>query len=148
MSMSSLSSERRIDKFDRLLEALPSSTSALRVSTAPDSGAPLAQPSSVVGASSSHGAPPLRPSVPHDVSTVSSVPHDGSVTSMVGSVGGGVRGLARVSALGRSQNKLKLHVLPSFDMLHMDVWPYTGLDVALCSMRRSVKRARLGGIIG
>lgn len=71
------------------LEDLPSSKSALRVSTAPDSGVPLAQPSSVVGASSSHGAPPLRPSVPHDVSTVSSVPHDGSVTSMVGSVGGG-----------------------------------------------------------
>ncbi len=69
---------------------------------------------------------------------------------MVGSVGGGVWVLARVSALGRSQNKLKLHVLPLFDMLHMDVWLYTGLDVAvaLCSMRRIVKRARLGGIIG
>ena len=49
---------------------------------------------------------------------MSSVPHDGSVTSMVGSVGGGIWVLARVSALGRSQNKLKLHVLPSFDVLH------------------------------
>ncbi len=87
--MSLRSSERRKEKIDRLLEALPSSTAALRISTTPDSGVPLAQPSSVAGASSSHGAPPLRPSVPHDVLTVSSVPHDGSVTSMVGSVGGG-----------------------------------------------------------
>ncbi len=59
------------------------------VSTAPDSEVQLAQLSSAVGASSSHGAPPLRPSVPHDISPVSSVPHDGSVTSMVRSVGGG-----------------------------------------------------------
>mmetsp|Transcript_11990 Transcript_11990/g.17209 ORF Transcript_11990/g.17209 Transcript_11990/m.17209 type:complete len:777 (-) Transcript_11990:242-2572(-) len=106
-----MSSRERPFDIDRMLDNLSSSTAALRVSSASDGGVPLAQPSSVVGVSSSYGAPPLRPAVPHDVSTVSSVPHDGSVTSMVGSSGGGV--LAGVSVLGRSQNKLKLHMLNS-----------------------------------
>ncbi len=102
--MSLRSSERRKgkEKIDRLLEleALSPSTAALRISTTPDSGVPLAQPSSVAGASYSHGAPPLRSSVPHDVSTVSSVPHDGSVTSMVGSVGRGGMGFSSCLCFG------------------------------------------------
>ncbi len=110
--MSSRSGRRRVN-IDEMLNDLSTSTASLRVSSAPDSGVPSAQPSSAVGASYSTGAPPLRPSIPHDVSTVSSVPHDGSLTSVVGSSGGGV--LAGVSALGRSQNKLKLHMLKSFD---------------------------------